>query len=479
MPTALVVGLITSVWVPPSLTAMGVVCPAAVVAATRFGPAATRVMVIAVVIALAGWAWGAARIEATATPPMVLPARAAGVVSIDDAPRRGRFGGWSARARVERVVVPGARLPSGTRLLADGNGSPPRRGDLLRFDTGQLRSAITPDSPPWWRDYLERQRVAARIRLDGAQVVGTRGGLTGVRDRLSTWVQSHAAGGLEGDRAGLIRGMAFGGTDGLRDDTDEDFRTTGLAHLVAVSGQNIAVVATAVIALMRAVGARRRGALVAAAICIVVYCAVCEGGASVGRAAVAGILGVVAELRSSPRERWYLLLTGLAILLCIQPRAIGDPGLQLSFSAVAGLFVFSGTFSRYAEGWVGTRLASLAGLAAAASLSTAPVLVWNFGTLSIVGLVVNIVAVPLAAPIVVLALVGVVLGAVVPPIGLLATAIAGLGAQVLLVIAHAGAALPGAAVSLPSEAALPLGLVVLGIAAAIHWPAARRQVGRH
>ena len=66
------------------------------------------------------------------------------------------------------------------------------------------------------------------------------------------------------------------------------------------------------------------------------YCLACDGGASVARAGIAGGLGLLAELRSAPRERWYLMLAGLAALLAHDPRAIGDPGLQLSFAAVAG-----------------------------------------------------------------------------------------------------------------------------------------------
>src|SRR6185436_19580979 len=94
------------------------------------------------------------------------------------------------------------------------------------------------------------------------------------------------------------------------------FRDAGLWHLLAVSGQKVTVVALAALALLRALGTRRR-------------------------AGVAGGLGLLAEIRSAPRERWYLMSAGLAALLAHDPRAIGDPGLQLSFAAVAGLFLLA------------------------------------------------------------------------------------------------------------------------------------------
>ena len=167
-----------------------------------------------------------------------------------------------------------------------------------------------------------------------------------------------------------------------------------------------------------------------------------------------GALGLLCELRSAPRERWYLLLVAFAALLAHQPRALGDPGLQLSFAAVLGLLIVTPPLAAWARGWMPGRLADLTAMAAAASLATAPVLAWNFGRLSLAGLALNVVAVPLAAPIVVLALAGLAAGALVPAAGVALAWVAGLGAGALLLAARAAAAIPGAAVDLPSGAAL-------------------------
>jgi len=93
---------------------------------------------------------------------------------------------------------------------------------------------------------------------------------------------------------------------------------------------------------LRALRLRRRGAVAVAALVMAAYCLACEGGASVARAGIVGGLGLVAELRSAPRERWYLLLAGLALLLAHQPRAIGDPGLILLFTVAAATYLAGG-----------------------------------------------------------------------------------------------------------------------------------------
>jgi competence protein ComEC len=427
----------------------------------RAGPA---LALLGAAVALAGWAWGTARLAATAAPRLDLPARASGAVVVDATPVPDGRGGVRARAVASGLALePGGPVPDGTRLLLDldDGRSPPGLGDRLRVE-GRMRPAADRDDPGWWRRWLARQAIAGRLRPDVATPDGRRGGPAGLRDRWRRWTAASAGAGLEGDRRELVRGMALGGGAGLSQEAADAFRDAGLWHLLAVSGQNVTVVAVAALALLMAAGLRRRAAVAGAAAVMAAYCLACEGGASVGRAGIVGGLGLVAELRSSPRERWYLLLAGLALLLAHQPRAIGDPGLQLSFAAVAGLFTIAPPLAAWLRGWLPGRVADLAAMAGAAGLATAPVLVWQFGRLSLAGLALNVVAVPLAAPVVVLALAGIAAGALLPAAGVALAWVAGLGAAALLAAARAAAAIPGAAVDVPGWAG-PL-LVPLGVA---------------
>src|SRR5262245_42492985 len=447
------------------------------------GRASGALALLALAAALAGWAWGSARLAATAAPRLELPARASGTVVVDDAPVPDGRGGLRARAVAERLALaPGAAVPPGTRLLLDLDGAPgaPSLGERLRVE-GRLRPAAGPAAPGWWRRWLARQGIAARLRPAAMRSGGRRGGLQGARDAWRRWAAGHAGAGLAGDRRELVRGMALGGGAGLSESAEEAFRDAGLWHLLAVSGQNVTVVAVAVLALLRALAVRRRAAVAGAAVVMAAYCLACEGGASVARAGIVGGLGLAAELRSAPRERWYLLLAGLALLLAHQPRAIGDPGLQLSFAAVVGIFAIAPPLAAWFRGWAPGRIADLAAMAAAAGLATAPVLVWQFGRLSLAGLALNVVAVPLAAPIVVLALAAVAAGALLPAAGIALAWMAGLGAAALLAAARAAAAIPGAAVDLPAAAApvlVPLALAPPLVALALAPGAAGERLRR-
>jgi competence protein ComEC len=427
-------------------------CGAAACAAR--GRARPALALLGAAVALAGWAWGSARLAATAPPRLDLPARVVGWVVLDAVPVPDGYGGLRARAVVERLVLAsGAPVPRGTRLLLDLDDSAgPSLGQRVRV-VGRLRPPAAADAPGWWRRWLARQGIAGRLRPASLRPDGRRGGALGLRDVWRRWAAANAGAGLSGDRRELVRGMALGGGSGLSEGAAQAFRDAGLWHLLAVSGQNVTVVAVAALAMLGALGLRRRAAVGGAAAVMAAYCLACEGGASVTRAGLVGGLGLAAELRSAPRERWYLLLAGLAALLAHQPRAIGDPGLQLSFAAVVGLFAIAPPLAAWFRGWVPARVADLAAMAGAAGLATAPVLVWQFGRLSLAGLALNVVAVPLAAPVVVLALLGLAAGALVPAAGAALAWAAGLGAAALLGAARAAAAIPGAAVDLPAGAA--------------------------
>jgi competence protein ComEC len=442
-----------------ALVAALVSCTAAAISLRR-GDSNAAFWLLVAALAAAGWGWGSARLSTT-TPPAVATQSMVGVVDVDTQPQQTARG---LRVRVRVVALAAGQVPIGSRLLADLPPRAPRMrlGMRLRV-TGRLVPAATARSPDWWRAYLERSTIAGRLDLHSVHVIGARGGLPGLRDRVRNAATEAVGSGLSGERRAVVRGMALGGGAGLSEATAQSLRDAGVWHLLAVSGQNVAMVGIAIMALLGALGCAKRPATVIALMALVAYCLVCDGGASVVRAGIMGGLGIVAELRSRDRQRWYLLLVGLAVLLIHQPRAIGDPGLQLSFAAVAGMFLIAPPIAEWCGELMPKRLANLIAQAAAATIATSPVVIWHFGRLSLAGLVVNLVAVPLAAAIVVLALSGIALGAVIAPLGVAIGWVTGLGAGLLIWLARAASSVPGATVALPGWAAGAGALIAIAV----------------
>ena len=469
MLVALVVGLIVGPHgVPVVPFAVGAVALASVGGLMVHGARVPQaIALLAAACLLAGGAWASARVTTTDVVPLSRWGHVQGTVTVDQWPSATRH---SVRAQVIANGLWGSAAPvTGTRLLLDlpSGTRPPEVGDVIQV-SGTIGPAAQGAAPEWWFAWLRRQHIAGRVRADGWTLVGTRGGAAGDRDALRRWAGRNVAAGLSGDIAAIVRGMALGGGMGMSEDTAQRMRDAGLWHLLAVSGQNVAVVGIGMAALLGAVGASRRGRLLGMGAAMGTYCLACDGGASVARAGLMGGLALAADLGGAPRLRWHALLLALAVLLAWDPLSVDDPGLQLSFAAVCGLFVIAPPLGRWLRGWLPGPVADLVAQSAGAGLATAPVLASGFGNLSTVGLLANLIAVPVAGPVVVIALVGTVAHWLWAPLGVLLAMVAAIGAWIVLVVARVASSIPGAVVPMPAWAALPLSLVA-GLPPTLWW----------
>jgi competence protein ComEC len=209
--------------------------------------------------------------------------------------------------------------------------------------------------------------------------------------------------GMPSREAELARGFVIGEDGGIDAGTKEDFRRAGLSHLLAVSGQNVTLLALLAMPLMAALGIPLRERLVWVLGLIVVYVPLAGAGPSIQRAGVMGAVGVVATLAGRRTSRLYALLLALGVTLAVDPGVAADIGWQLSFAAVTGIF-FLATPLRVAiaarigrGGWRGA-LAEGAAVTIAATLATAPLIAFHFETLSTTTLAANLLALPAVAP---------------------------------------------------------------------------------
>lgn len=209
--------------------------------------------------------------------------------------------------------------------------------------------------------------------------------------------------GMPAREAELARGFVLGEDEGIDSQTERDFRRSGLSHLLAVSGQNVMLLALLAMPLLAALGIPLRERLFWVLGLIAVYVPLAGAGPSIQRAGVMGAAGVLATLAGRRASRLYALLLALAVTLAIEPAVAADVGWQLSFAAVAGIFVLAAPLRRSIAarigpgGWRGA-LAEGAAVTIAATLATAPLIAFHFETLSTTTLLANLLAMPAVAP---------------------------------------------------------------------------------
>lgn len=219
--------------------------------------------------------------------------------------------------------------------------------------------------------------------------------------------------GVPAREAELARGFVLGQDEGIDAATKEDFRRSGLLHLLAVSGQNVTLLALLALPLLAALGIPLRERLLWVLALIVVYVPLTGAGASIQRAAVMGAAGILATLAGRRTSRLYALALAAAVTLAIDPTIGADVGWQLSFAAVLGILVWAGPLRELLRSWLGggggragtsgaggLRGALAEGLAVtiAATLATAPLIAFHFEQLSTTTLVANVLALPAVAP---------------------------------------------------------------------------------
>jgi competence protein ComEC len=422
-------------------------------------PARWRLPTLAAALLLVGWWWGSARLDAIDRSPLLSHVGTAdrALVAVTGPARRSRFnlrvpgqmrrfGDEVIREPVLLRLPPGRSPPQGAILDLIGEISPPR-GPSNGFDE---------------RTWLRRHGVHVIVRASRWRVVGHRGGVAGFADGLRARLARTMAPGLEGERRAVIAGIVLGEDEGLSEELRARFRASGLYHLLAVSGQNVALIVGGVLMLAYWIGLSRMVGEVIALGAIAGYVLAVGWQPSVVRAGVAGALASLAWLAARPRDRWYFLLLGAAVLLAWNPYSLLDAGFQLSFAAVAAIFVVVPRLEQSFAGYpVPRSLADVVAVSAACGVATAPILLTQFGSVPLYSIPANALAAPVVAPLLGIALVTALVAPAVPPLAVALAWVNGWLAAYLAGCARLIGGLPHAAVS--ARAALIMAVVGLGL----------------
>jgi competence protein ComEC len=377
-----------------------------------------------------------------APSPTPLPGFLVLVASPPLAPVAFAAAGWLAAEAARAPPEPAPEAPVEVEGVIRSVPSP--TGERLRYslaEPGGRRLELTTAAAPWPLALGDRIRIRVRLRQPpgprnpgafdqrarlaavGIALVGE-GVLPPVRaDRPSplAWLErgrqrfAEAADRLPAREASVIRAIGTGDRGALDQATNESFVRSGLAHVLAVSGLHLVVVAAGLERVLRWLLLRtgpladrlepRRTAAALAIPATLLYAVATGAGFSVIRAAVAAgavFAGTVLDREIAPANA-----LGLAALVCLgaEPGALLDPSLQLSLASVAGLVWLARPLREAlpvapaAPGTWRARLLEpiLSGFCAtvAASLATAPILALHFRRLPALGLLANLAGIPI------------------------------------------------------------------------------------
>jgi competence protein ComEC len=193
----------------------------------------------------------------------------------------------------------------------------------------------------------------------------------------------------------FLAGLLLGAKRSIPENITEQFVRTGMSHVVAVSGYNITIIAIGIGWLFQWFGLRKRVAFVISLVAIVTFVIMIGASASAVRAGVMGILLLLALNVERVSVASNALAFTAALMLIINPQILAfDVGFQLSFAAVIGIIYLIPILEKYFM-WLPFVLRKYFLATLAAQIFTLPILLYYFGSLSVIALLPNLFVLPI------------------------------------------------------------------------------------
>jgi len=306
------------------------------------------------------------------------------------------------RIQVESIRIPGAYpLPvHGQALARLPAGGDWRYGDRIRLWGEPLTPPEADDFS--YRRYLARQGIHTYLLYPAASKTGSGAGSPFIgmiyslrEDAYRTLLRIFPQ-----PEASLLSGILLGLERDLPEELDRAFKDTGTAHIIAISGFNMAVLSGLFVAMFGRIFPRAWAALLAV-LAIGFYTLLVGANPAVVRAAVMGGMAIFGRLIGRSNAGLTPLSFSAAVMCLFNPLLPWDASFQLSFAATLGLVIYAEPLQCRFETWATLRLPAekarkLSGLVSeyvlftmAAQLVTLPVILVNFGRLSLTALVAN------------------------------------------------------------------------------------------
>ena len=338
----------------------------------------------------------------------------------------------------------------GDRVMVRGEISLPQIGDD-GFDYGR---------------YLATKRISALVEAASVRPVGEdRGWIGGVHRRTDVALGY----GLRPREGAVVRGMVLGDRSLMPEDLETAFQRSGVTHVLAISGQHVVILAAVIYFSLRlfAVPAMIRAGITIGLVWP--YILIAGAPPSAIRAGVVATFVLAAPLLGRQVSALHFMTTMLAFVLAYNPVLVYSTGFQLSVAAVFGILLLTRPLKSLVERTLlesftrlPGQLSNLIAVSLAAQIATSPIVAATFDQVSIIGVLTNLVAVPLSGPILILGLLGSLAGNIYPLLAYPLNACNGFLVTILIQTAKGASSLPFASVTTPGVTPLLVALFYAG-----------------
>ncbi|MBI5943405.1 MAG: ComEC/Rec2 family competence protein [Chloroflexi bacterium] len=332
------------------------------------------------------------------------------------------------RLKVEAVDSGSGDLPvSGLLLVRVPQNQIYEYGQRVRV-RGSLKTPPE-DEDFSYRDYLAREGVYSYMSIAEVTVLPGNGG-SAIRTavyKLKDKMLQNTYRLFNDPEASLLAGILLGVDTGLTKDLQNAFKNTGTAHIIAISGFNIAIIAGIFFSMFKTIFGERLGAFFAI-LAIAFYTFLVGADAAVVRAALMGSISLLARQLGRRNAGMNALAAVALVMALINPLVLWDVGFQLSFFATLGLILYSEPFSNFTGNLISkisksdnSKLTQIINdnviLTFAAQLTTIPIMAYHFKRISLISFIANPFILPVQPAVMILGGLAVFVSLILQPLG--------------------------------------------------------------
>jgi competence protein ComEC len=272
-----------------------------------------------------------------------------------------------------------------------------RYGDRLKI-TGKLETPQEFEDFNY-RDYLAKEGIYSVVYHAEVEPTGENqgnflyAGILSLKERLREVIYQN----LPPPQSSILAAMILGDKSRLSQEWKDKLNYAGLRHLTAISGMHVAVLTVILMNLLIALGLWRQQAFYFTIILIALFIVMTGLQPSAVRAGIMGGFFLFAQHLGRLNVSARTVILAASLMLFHNPLLLKlDVGFQLSFLAMLGIIYFLPVF----QGWLSKishlgQLKDIIAVTVAAQIFTLPLLIYNFGYFSLVGIITNILVVPL------------------------------------------------------------------------------------
>ncbi len=233
--------------------------------------------------------------------------------------------------------------------------------------------------------------IAYAEQEDISLIKGSMSGVDSVRKFIKDTIYNN----MDDRYAGLAYALFIGDRSGLDYDLVVNFQATGIAHLLAISGINIAFIVVLLMWLLKLFRSKPVFRIIIIGLVLLFYCLLCDFSPSVVRASLMAMFLLVGQSWGKQGDNLNSVSLAGALLLIIDPMYLFDLSFLLSFASVFAIFMLYPPFERFfIKIGLGRFISANLAISLAAQIGTLPLIINTFGYVSVVSLLVNVIIVP-------------------------------------------------------------------------------------